>query len=122
MSYRSILCSDKLKQVTNKSSLLKKLPAEKLEFDLVRFGKGQMFGEIQHIVSRSLNNDPFIQKLVSYSELDNRNNMPIQIKCVSLNGGHLLRISSIEFYKKIMSIAKVADQVISSVREKINNY
>ena len=46
--------SDKLKQVTQKPSLLKKQPIEKYEFELVRFGRGQLFGEIQHVVDRSL--------------------------------------------------------------------
>ena len=34
----------------------------------------------------------------------------------------MLRISAMEFYKKIMSIAKVGAQIIHNVKEKINSY
>ncbi len=74
------------------------------------------------MVSRSLTEDPFIQKVIAYSDLDRRNNLPITIKCVSLQGGQLLRMSAMEFYKKIMSIAKVGAQIIQNVKEKINSY
>lgn len=74
------------------------------------------------MISRSLTHDPFIQKVIAYSDLDRRNNLPIAIKCVSLQGGQLLRISAMEFYKKIMSIAKVGAQIIHNVKEKINSY
>ena len=45
-SYRSILNANQLKKVTNKSTLLNQLPPEKYEIELVRFGCGQIFGEI----------------------------------------------------------------------------
>ena len=74
------------------------------------------------MISRSLSQDPFIQKVVAYADVDRRNNLPIAIKCVSLEGGTLLRMSAMEFYKKVMSIAKVGAQIIHNVKEKINSY
>lgn len=48
--------------------------------------------------------------------------MPISIKCSSLEGGEVLRITAIEFYKKIMAYNKPADQIKKYVKEKIEKY
>ena len=65
MAYRSILNSEKLEQVTQKPNLLRKQRPELHEFELVRFGKGQIFGEVQHVVTRSLQEDPYIKYIFS---------------------------------------------------------
>jgi hypothetical protein len=54
MSYRAILNSKKLRQVTSKPLILKTEPGRKVEFELIRFGHGQVIGEIQHVLKRDV--------------------------------------------------------------------
>lgn len=49
------------------------------------------------------------------------NSEPIQIKCISQHG-ELLRISTYEFFKKVMSQKKVAEMIFQSTKEKILKY
>ena len=53
-SYRAILDSKKLRQVTSKPLILKSVPSRKVEFELVRFGYGQVIGEIKHVLKQDI--------------------------------------------------------------------
>ena len=53
-SYRAILDSKKLRQVTSKPLILKTEPSRKVEFELVKFGYGQIIGEIKHVLKQDI--------------------------------------------------------------------
>lgn len=65
----------------------KKIDAQ--EFEVARFGPGKVFGEAPFVMPERF-----------------KNYQPISVKCTSIEG-EVLRISAIEFEKKILSISEV---------------
>lgn len=60
-----------MRQITNKAIILQEEPAEKVEFELVRVGKGQIIGEITHVLKNtifSFNRFANISKPLNYVE------------------------------------------------------
>lgn len=51
-----------------------------------------------------------------------RKQIPIQVRCSSLTGGEVLRMSALEFYKKVMHYSSVAKQIEELVKDKISKY
>lgn len=60
-----------------------------------------------------------IQKVFLHST---KNDVPIKIKCVSLEGGEVLGMSVEQFYRKVMCFSKSAEQIQEAVKEKITKY
>ena len=61
------------------------------EFEVGRYGPGKVFGEAPFVMPERF-----------------RNYQPISVKCLSTEGD-VIRISAIEFEKKILSIQRVQD-------------
>ena len=94
--YRYILCSDKLNEVTRKPTLLGTNPAEHHEIELVRFGKGQIFGELNSILAKIKSDHDPMYNLAQTAKDCFRKDSQIQIRCLSQES-EILRISSLEF-------------------------
>ena len=116
--YRSILNVDQLKKVTNKPVLLNSLPPEKYEVELVRFGCGQIFGEIRHVANKRFFDDPKFGDLFAMQRTSSKS-IPIKIKCASQTGGEVLRMTAIEFFKNVMSNPHSASLIEKQVKSKI---
>lgn len=67
-SYRAILSSDKFKKITKKPSLLRQKASERIEYQLVKFGSGQIFGETPHIIEKEIKRDGELQKIVEMAD------------------------------------------------------
>jgi len=65
--------------------------------------------------------DRELEQIVNGARMAFGNGEPLQIRCIS-ESGELLRISKIEFAKKIMAQAKVASLINNSVKDKITDF
>lgn len=80
--------SNKMNRLTSVHALTsKKIEAQELE--VARYGPGKVFGEAPFVMPERF-----------------KNYQPISVKCASLEG-EIIRISSLEFEKKILSIPEV---------------
>ena len=74
------------------------------------------------MVTRSLQNDPLVKALFALQNGIKRKQIPIRVRCSSLTGGEVLRISALEFYKKVMHYSSAAKQIEELVKDKISKY
>ena len=77
-----------------------------------------MFGDIHHIINYNYDNDPELQEILA-----DVGSLPkfVSIKCNSVKGT-LLKISAIDFQKKILSHHKHGKAMLNSAKERINLY
>lgn len=80
--------ANKMNKVTNKTNLTAK-KVDLNEFEVARYGPGKVFGEAPYVMPERF-----------------QNYQPISVKCTSLEG-EIIRISALEFEKKILSIPEV---------------
>lgn len=117
-SYRNIIRNDKFKSLTRKPNLLREQPVERQERELIKFGRGKMFGDIRQIIKLNYDHDPELQEMLASPDT-----LPqfVSIKCNTVNG-RLLKISAIDFQKKILSHYKHGKVMLESAKERIKLY
>ena len=80
--------SNKINKVTKVQNLTSK-KVDTVEYEVARYGPGKVFGEAPHVMPERF-----------------KNYQPISVKCTSIEG-EVIRISVIEFEKKILTIPEV---------------
>ena len=80
--------SNKMNRVTKIQNLISK-KVDTVEYEVARYGPGKVFGEAPYVMPERF-----------------KNYQPISVKCTSIEG-EIIRISVIEFEKKILSIPEV---------------
>jgi hypothetical protein len=119
--YRAILQTDKFCNMTNKPFLLRQKPVERHEFELVRFGTGQIIGEVQQVISKAIIKNDQLNTIINQCKVAFKGIEPIKMKCVS-NGGQLLRISTYEFFKKLMSNHNISQRITDNTTNKVMDF
>jgi hypothetical protein len=107
--------TEKLRSVTKKPSLLRQKPLETQKFEMTRFGKGHLIGEVFACLPKLMEEDFFFSNIIQQAKMAFQNTDPIEVKCCS-EKGELLRISLHEFFKKAMNHSKVEKMILEGVK------